>query len=138
MDYYGSFHDSAGRGKVILQRFVIDVVIEIPNVEARSCRLDHFTNAGGTLLGLLAAALGLLFFLRRIDETKRDRFDEFLPTGRLRLNTATASVTTTPVCATPAISASIASLVSAAAIAVSATVAVSIAISTATAVPIVS
>ena len=103
MDYYGSFHDSAGRGKVILQRFVIDVVIEIPNVE-----------------------------------TKRDRFDEFLPTGRLRLNTATASVTTTPVCATPAISASIASLVSAAAIAVSATVAVSIAISTATAVPIVS
>ena len=138
MHYHGGFHDSASRGEVIFQRFVIDVVIEISNVEARSCRLDHFTNAGGTLLGLLAAALGLLLFLRRIDETKRDRFDEFLPTGRLRLGTATASVTTTPVSAAPTISASIASIVSTVAIAVSATVAVSIAISTATAVPIVS
>lgn len=132
MHYHGGFHDSAGRGEVILQRFVIDVVIEISNVKARSCRLYHFTNACGTLLGRLAVAPGLLLVLRRIDETKSDRFDEFLPSGRLRLGTATASITTTPV------TASIASMISTAGIAVSATVAVSIAISTATAVPTVS
>lgn len=136
MHYHGGFHDGAGRGEVILQRFVIDVVIEISNVKARSCRLDHFTNACGTLLGRLSVAPRLLLVLSRIDETKRDRFDEFLPTGRLRLGTATASITTAPV------SASIASMISTAGIAVSATVAVSIAISiaisTATAVPIVS
>jgi len=130
MHYHGGFHDGAGRGEVILQRFVIDVAIEISNVKARSCRLDHFTNACGTLLGRLSVAPRLLLVLSRIDETKRYRFAEFLPTGRLRLGTATASITTAPV------SASIASMISTAGIAVS--IAISIAISTATAVPIVS
>ena len=151
MHHHSGFHHGASRGDILLQRFVIAVVTEIADVEARSCRLDHFTNAAGTLLSRLTAALGLLLFLRRIDQTKRDRFDEFLPTGRLRLGTATASISTTTVSTTTVsatistataiaapVFATIASTVSTAAIAVSATVAVPIAISTATAVPIVS
>jgi len=74
------------------QFLIGEIVIQIANVETRSGRLfDDATAFSRFAVSLTGRHATLSFFLRRIDETKSDCFDEFLKTGWFRLRTAGAT-----------------------------------------------